>query len=372
MNICTQPVRIIKSLLPTASILAVMGTLCMLEGSCNRPPQIPSVAILSPQLTLNAPKGIPNVGNTCYMNSVLQIIAALYEDRVQNDPLKDMIQKINSGEGVAVGEGDVKTFIEGLPEAAKALPKSRKQYDAAEFIQLLNIALPFLEGCDLVERNFIKNKDQKIYYRDMVINESDMLRISFQENNDIAAIIDHSCSTWMVEDLTSSDESAGNHLYVDLKDYTVMQKNALPDFVKSNQSNLSVLAQMTKGKTSGMFASNKIVKRELKKLPNRLCVSLKRFDKNNIKINNKVTGTDKIQIKSEGKDVHFTLSGFIVHMGTTGGGHYVAYVKKGNTWYLANDATVTKVDNAIEASQDAYLLFYTKPSTKGVRDTKSG
>ncbi|MES2121937.1 MAG: ubiquitin carboxyl-terminal hydrolase family protein [Chlamydiota bacterium] len=64
-----------------------------------------------------------------------------------------------------------------------------------------------------------------------------------------------------------------------------------------------------------------------------------------------------------GQDVSFRCNGFVVHSGTSlGGGHYVAYIKKGDTWWYCSDSTVREVslDDAHNAMKHAYILHYRK------------
>lgn len=45
-------------------------------------------------------------------------------------------------------------------------------------------------------------------------------------------------------------------------------------------------------------------------------------------------------------------------MGSLGGGHYTAYARNGDQWYLFDDSRVEKVEPEKIVSSDAYLLFY--------------
>ncbi len=46
----------------------------------------------------------------------------------------------------------------------------------------------------------------------------------------------------------------------------------------------------------------------------------------------------------------YDLTGIVMHSGTTAGGHYTAYVKSGNMWYLTNDTSITPVSEPEMAS----------------------
>ena len=45
-------------------------------------------------------------------------------------------------------------------------------------------------------------------------------------------------------------------------------------------------------------------------------------------------------------------------MGSLGGGHYTAYARSGDQWYLFDDSRVEAVEAQKIVSSDAYLLFY--------------
>ena len=40
------------------------------------------------------------------------------------------------------------------------------------------------------------------------------------------------------------------------------------------------------------------------------------------------------------------------------GGHYVAYIKCGESWYLCDDGFVLEVDEATACAPNAYMLYY--------------
>ena len=55
----------------------------------------------------------------------------------------------------------------------------------------------------------------------------------------------------------------------------------------------------------------------------------------------------------------YSLVGVLVHQGQTcSHGHYVAFVKKQKEWYRCNDSTVVRVDEETVMNQQAYILMY--------------
>ena len=52
------------------------------------------------------------------------------------------------------------------------------------------------------------------------------------------------------------------------------------------------------------------------------------------------------------------LYGVVEHQGTFEGGHYVAFVRLGGSWYQMNDSVVTRVEEADVFKAQAFLLFY--------------
>ena len=101
--------------------------------------------------------------------------------------------------------------------------------------------------------------------------------------------------------------------------------------------------------------------------PNVLVISLKRFNNSgnkdqrlvtfeldNLDLTKYVKGYDK-------KSYIYDLYGICNHSGGTMGGHYTAYVKNANgLWYSFNDTNVSKMDESKLVSPKAYCLFYQK------------
>lgn len=64
--------------------------------------------------------------------------------------------------------------------------------------------------------------------------------------------------------------------------------------------------------------------------------------------------------------LEYQLMGVVNHIGSLHGGHYVAYVCRGQgddkKWFCASDRHVSQVPFSTVRACDAYLLFYTRCS----------
>jgi ubiquitin C-terminal hydrolase len=65
---------------------------------------------------------------------------------------------------------------------------------------------------------------------------------------------------------------------------------------------------------------------------------------------------DKLHVE-DGKTLTYDLIAAVIHHGTETFGHYFAYVKYGDQWYKANDATITPVDSSVITSTGSFKYF---------------
>jgi Ubiquitin carboxyl-terminal hydrolase len=73
---------------------------------------------------------------------------------------------------------------------------------------------------------------------------------------------------------------------------------------------------------------------------------------------------------NKAKPPPYDLVGILVHQGNTcSSGHYIAFVKKHGEWYKCNDSVVTKVELATVLEQQAYIMMY---EVAEMRDRRGG
>lgn len=103
--------------------------------------------------------------------------------------------------------------------------------------------------------------------------------------------------------------------------------------------------------------------------PSVLVCHLKRFAINSYgqmqRLDKKITVPTQLEIGDYMSNLNqaspppYDLVGILVHQGhTCASGHYLAYVKRNGQWYLCNDSVVKKVDEATALDQQAYILMY--------------
>ncbi|KAG2378345.1 hypothetical protein C9374_008488 [Naegleria lovaniensis] len=120
-----------------------------------------------------------------------------------------------------------------------------------------------------------------------------------------------------------------------------------------------------------------------KRLPHILCFHLKRFEHSELVHRNRKTTTgvsSKIDwfvsfpLQIEMKDFvvgedgggvpdnKYSLFSVVCHQGDLSGGHYTCYVKHNSSWFLCNDSSVYFAKESDVLNSEAYLLFYEKAS----------
>lgn len=329
--------------------------------------------------------GLANCGNTCYLNTCIQVLSHTYE-------ISDILN-----------DGNYKSKLNKKPEAALLFEWDRLRQ------------LMWSENCTVAPNRFILavRKVASIKHRDIFTgfaqNDVSEFYTFLMEcfHNALAREVKMTIRGSVVNDT----DSLATKCYEMIKTmYTKEYSEIIPIFYGIHVSVLSGL--QTKDKlsiTPEPFAgldlsipdSNDITlydcinnyvaserlegykldnprlneKEEVEKkitfwsFPNILMISLKRFNNNGKKkhsiVNSPITLDLTKYVEGYNKESYiYDLYGICTHSGLgISGGHYWAQIKNANgKWYKFNDTQVTEIPNNIPSMQGAYCLFYRKYS----------
>lgn len=323
------------------------------------------------------PVGFRNLGNTCYLNSVLQCLT--YTPPLANFCLRNLHSSVcKSWDGhcpfCLVEKRILRSLNSDIPHDApvniqRSLElfakhfRSGRQEDAHEFLRYL------IEACNDVCVKLYKARN------------SQGGKASKGEPDTIVKDIFGGVLQSQVKCLSCEAESNKMDEIMDIS-LDILHASSLKEaFSRYFQSEL-------------LDGNNKYRCEKCKKLstarkqmsifqaPNVLVIQLKRFeDSYGGKIDRSIIFEERLALSGhmcrDSQDVRpeYTLFGTIVHSGySQDSGHYYAYVKDANShWYCCNDAHVSSATLQTVLSEKVYMLFFLRssPKLKGVKDIPS-
>lgn len=267
-------------------------------------------------------KGLPNIGNTCYVASIVQclrycktfVFQLRDHDTVKDTPLiRTFIELLYASATKSI----YTSFVHNLAVSNSEF-RLLKQCDAHElYLFLIDTFYTAHASYNNMFKGTLKSCIECCKCNTQSITENPFISLSLEMGTESIQNIDD-----MVNNFFSVETLDGENKY---SCETCKEKN-----VATKQLNIS-------------------------KPPQILVLQLKRF--NGIRTKNTAEVEFNKTLQVEGKS--YTLFAVCNHSGGTGAGHYTAACKKRNeTWILCNDSFITDLNKLPHKSSQPYLLFY--------------
>ena len=317
------------------------------------------------------PKGLRNMGNTCYMNAALQCLlhgSGSFVDQLESaraagrrsTSLRDSFVSLKSSSGTQALLG-VKTGVSRMNSEFIGT----RQNDSHEFIREL------LHGIHK-ELNRIEGTPKYVEMKD-IEGESDTAAadrwIRYSQSHDDSVVYDHFGG--FVRSVTKCGSCANRTFVFD--PFLDLSINPNANLVTAI-GNINTMEDVQVFKCEKCKGKNIASRRQtvVVRWPRTLVVHLKRFSASGRKDGASVAFPTTISprdaetfIMPQGTKFPpegYSLSGIVLHHGQMGYGHYTAYVRPlgSSGWYECDDGVVSSVTEStvLRATTAAYLLFY--------------
>lgn len=171
----------------------------------------------------------------------------------------------------------------------------------------------------------------------------------------------HECLIYLLDDIITKFPECKH--YITIKYYIVMIKGVTKHLNKTSDTILSIPLKSTLNDSLEAFKNSNIDNETSTRIifveePKYLVIHLKRFGNGLEKINDNIDIDFTFQLNVS----KYKLIGFIIHMGSNTGGHYISCCYKDKQWFLLDDCGVSKcsIEQVKNMSKQAYILLFKK------------
>eukprot|EP01080_Neovahlkampfia_damariscottae_P006153 gene6153-10160_t len=288
-------------------------------------------------------RGLYNLGNTCFMNTVIQTFVhnPIFKDYLLNCDLKDN-EELNIGV-------ELKYIMKQMHNGSK------KPFNPHRFLYSIWNHGGFFFG-----------------YSQQDAHEFYMTILNFDEIQNFSKVV---FQGQMQSDIVCTKCKSVSTTYDPFIDISLNMKSlskeesnledCLQKYTKSESIGETVYCKSCEGK----YGSTKQL--SIKSIPVILCFHMKRFrqrkDKTSVKNDNHINFPFEVDLYSYTSDskksnkkekCYYSLFSVIEHRGNLDSGHYVCFIKQDQKWYLCDDEYIYESSIESVMKSEAYLLFY--------------
>ena len=328
--------------------------------------------------------GLTNLGNTCFINTSLQLLSNTYElnEFLDNDGYMEKLKNIDDSlllvewdnlrrmmwrENSVISPGKFVKTVQKVAKCKNALLFTEySQNDVPEFIL-------FVINCfhDSLSREVSMNISGKSKTKDDAVAMQCYKMIQNIYSKDYSEMITMFYGI-QISEIVSLETNATHSM----KPESFFIINLpIPQNCKSLYDcfDLHIKGEILDGENAWFNEDSNLYQNVKKSIsywsfPNILVIDIKRFDNNSLKNNEIIyfppNGLDlsKYAVGYKKDSYIYDLYGVCNHIGSFNGGHYTAFIKNANgIWYYYDDESITEVnDEANIITRYAYCFFYRK------------